>query len=213
MKQRTKRYLRRYIPLLVSIVLVIVLVGYAPWGQVGKILADFDLGSILLLIGLSLIYYALKTIRFWYLLQAMHIHQPLNVVAVSYISAQPVSLLPAGEIYRSHELRKHTGVPIEASLPQFTMQGILEGGAMALLMLISALALGTLRLPAIILAAFVLLLIIAISRGYVSNATRLANRLPFVNLTEKSIQRFSKRHKAVLTWHWLPFLFGLSLLI
>jgi len=213
MRQKHKRYVRRYLPFVVSVILIIVLVSYAPWSQVSHILADFDLGTILLLVGLSLIYYGLKTIRFWYLLQAMNIQKPFKLVALSYMSAQPVSLLPGGEIYRSHALRRYTGVPIETSLPQFTMQGILEGGAMTSLMVISALALGTLRLVAISLAVFVLVVTIAISRGYISNVTRIANRLPFVNLTERSIQKFSKRHEAVLTWNWLPFLFGISLLI
>lgn len=212
MKAKHKRLLRRYLPFVVSAVLIVVLVTYAPWAKVIKILADFDLGTMLLLVGLSLAYYALKTIRFWYLLQAMGIKEPFKLVAISYISAQPVSLLPAGEVYRSHELKRYLGIPIEDSLPQFTMQGVLEGGAIALLMTISALALGTLRLPAIILALTVLVCTIAISRGYVKNVTRLANRLPFIHFKEQDIQVFSKRHEAVLTWEWLPLLGGLSLL-
>ncbi len=200
-------------PFVISVMLIVLLISYAPWREIGGILTDFDAGTIVILVLLSTAYYALKTIRFWYLLQAMNIQQPLKLVGMSYLSAQPVSLLPAGEIYRSHALRRYTGVPFERSLPQFTMQGVLEGSAMAVLLLISALALGTLRLPALILAALVLVITIAISRGYIANTTRLVNRLPFLSLSEHSIESFSKRHEAVLTWRWLPFLFGLSLLV
>ena len=213
MKHSYKRKLRRYLPFLISLVLIAVLASYASWPEVGHILSDLDASTILILLVLSLAYYATKTIRFWYLLQAMDIQLPFKLVALSYISAQPVSLLPAGEVYRSRQLHRYTGTPMETSLPQFTMQGILEGGAMGTLMIISALALGTLRIAALAVGAIVLLITIAISKGYIRNATRLANRLPFVNLTENSIQHFSKRHQAVLTWQWLPFLFGISLLV
>jgi len=203
--------LRRFVPVIISIILLVILASYAPWDKIGGILADFDLGTILILIGLSLAYYSLKTVRFWYLLKAMKINQPFGVVALSYISAQPVTLLPAGEIYRSHALEQHTGVPVRDSLPQFTMQGVLEGAAMATLAVISALALGKLRVPVLILAAVVLLVTIAISRGYVANFTRILNRLPFINVTNRNIEQFSDRHRAVLSIHWLPLLYGLSL--
>jgi uncharacterized membrane protein YbhN (UPF0104 family) len=93
--------LKRVLPFIISLLLVGVLAGYAPWGEVGHIFADFDAGTIVGLVGLSLVYYALKTVRFWYLLQAMGINQPFKLVALSYMSAQPVTLLPAGELYRS----------------------------------------------------------------------------------------------------------------
>ena len=205
--------MRRYLPFLISVILIFVLVGYAPWDKVGHILSDFDLGTILILLGLSLVYYFLKTLRFWLLLQAMGVKASPRLVALSYISAQPVSLLPAGEIYRSHALKKYAGVPFEKSIGQFTTQGVLEGAAMAFLMVISALALGTLRLAAIALALIVLFIALGINRGYITDVGKWLNRLPFVELTEAKIENFSRRNQAVLTRQWLPVLFGLSVLI
>ncbi len=205
--------LSRFAPIVISVALLIVLIGYAPWDKVGSILGDFDAGTVATLIALSLAYYALKSVRFWYLLKAMEINEPFWVVTLSYISAQPVTLLPAGEIYRSHALERHTGVPVRHSLPQFTMQGVLEGAAIATLAVISALALGTLRIPVLILATVVLIVTIAIGRGYVANITRILNRLPFINVTNRNIEQFSERHRAVLSLHWLPFLYGISLII
>lgn len=203
--------LRRYLPILISVALIIILVGYAPWRAVGGLLGDFDTGTIFILIGLSLLYYTLKAVRFWYLLRAMGIEQPFKLVALSYIAAQPVTLLPAGEIYRSHSLERHTGVPVAHSLPQFTMQGVLEGAAMATIAGVSALALGTLRVPILLLGLATLLAIIAISRGYIANVTRQLNRLPFINVTNRNLERFSERHRSVLSWHWLPLLYAISL--
>ena len=207
-----KRF-KRALPFAISALLIGVLAGYAPWGEVGHIFADFDISTIIILVVLSLVYYALKTVRFWYLLQAMGIKQPLKIVALSYMSAQPVTLLPAGELYRSHSLEKHTGVPVKDSLPQFTTQGLLEGAAMATLSIFSALALGTLRLLVIGIAIIVLICMIGISRGYLVNFSQFLNRLPFLHLKNSSIEQFSKQHKDILSWHWLPLLYGISLVI
>lgn len=209
MKQRV----RLWLPILVSFLLIVVLVSYAPWKQIFHVLSDFDLGTIFVLIGLSLAYYGLKALRFWYILQAISVKQPFGVVAISYLSAQPISLLPAGEIYRSHALRRYTGVPVERSIGQFTLQGVLEGTAMALLMLISALTLGTLRLVAIILSVVVIAVLILIKMGTFEPAGQLANHLPFINITEKSIEQFSHRNRQALSRQWLPWLFGLSVIV
>jgi uncharacterized protein (TIRG00374 family) len=205
--------LRKWLPIVISLILVCVLAALAPWDEIGKVLQDLDLWAIIVLIGLSLLYYGLKAIRFWYILQAMGIRQPLNLVALSYIGAQPVSLLPAGEIYRSHALRRHTGVPVNKSIGQFTLQGLFEGGAMAAILFISALALGTLRVPALILCIIVLLLLLLVNAGYLKDAATALNRLPFVDITENTIEQFSQKNRAALSREWFPLLFGLSFAI
>jgi uncharacterized protein (TIRG00374 family) len=207
------KHIKKYGPILISILLILVLVSYAPWSKVGNIFSRFHPITIIILVALSLIYYFLKSLRFWYLMEAIGINKPFPLVTLSYISAQPVSLLPAGEIYRSRQLQRYAGVPLKKSLPQFAIQGILEGAGMATLMIISALAIGKLRVAALALAVIVIFLTVAISRGYIVNAGHLLNHLPFLNINERSIKSFSERHKTVLTWHWMPFLYALSLLI
>lgn len=204
---------RKFIPLVISVILVFVLVGYAPWGEVGDILDDLSFTYIGGLILLSIAYYALKAVRFWYLLKAMEIHQPFWVVSLSYISAQPVSLLPGGELYRSRELERHTGVPFKKSAAQFTMQGLLEGAAMVTLAIISAMFLGTLRLPFICLGVLIILGIVAIAKGGIVNAGRLLNKLPFLELADEGLERFSKRHREVLRWKWFLWLYIISIFV
>ncbi|HEX7633597.1 MAG TPA: lysylphosphatidylglycerol synthase transmembrane domain-containing protein [Candidatus Saccharimonadales bacterium] len=208
-----KKTAKRVIPVIISVILLAILAGYAPWGQVGHILADLDLSTILILVGLSLLYYGSKVARYWYLLRAMGIKKvQLRPVVVSYISAQPVSLLPAGEIYRSHALERYTGVPLSKSIPQFTLQGLLEGAALGSVAFVSALALQTLRLPFLVFGMMVIACVLAIRAGHLVGFVRLLNKLPFVNVTEKTIDDLNKRHAAVLTRKRLPFLFGLSIL-
>jgi uncharacterized protein (TIRG00374 family) len=203
---------KKIAPFVISMVLLAILIGYAPWGEVGKILSDFDWTTIIILIVLSLAYYGLKAFRFWWLLIAMGIRKPFRLVALSYISAQPASLLPGGEVFRSHALEQHTGVPVKKSIPQFTMQGILEGAGLATVMLASALALHALRIPALILTFAVIIGLAGLTSGYLVPFLRLLNHLPYVDISEKSIYRFSESHKEVLNGKWLPPMYALSLL-
>jgi uncharacterized protein (TIRG00374 family) len=207
------KYIRRFLPIAISIVLIIVLIGYAPWNEVGSIADDITFTHIMELLLLSVAYYALKTIRFWYLLKAMDIHQPFWIVSLSYLSAQPVSLLPGGELYRSRSLEQHTGVPISRSVAQFTMQGILEGTAMVTLAIISALALGKLRILFICLGAVLVASIFLINRGGITNAGHLLNRLPFLNIRDETLEKLSEHHRAVLRFRWFSLLYGISLLV
>lgn len=212
-KLNLMKLLRKILPFVISIILLVILAGYAPWGQVGHILGDLDFTTVVLLLLLSLAYYGLKSWRFWYLLNAMEIKLPRTLVITSYMSAQPMSLLPAGEIFRSHALERYSGVPITDSLPQFTMQGLLEAIGMCIIAGISAASLQTLRIPFVLLAIFVLLSIYGIRKNRVETVTRWANRLPFVNLTEETIRDLNRRHAVVLSRKNLPFLIVLSVII
>jgi uncharacterized protein (TIRG00374 family) len=202
---------KKVLPFVVSLILLAILISYAPWGEVNDILSDFDLSTILILVALSMAYYGLKAFRFWWLLIAMGIRKPFKLVALSYISAQPASLLPGGEVFRSHALEQQTGVPVKKSIAQFTMQGILEGAGLATVMLVSALALHALRIPATILTIAVLIGLVGLTK-YLEPFLHFLNRLPFVNVSESSIQHFSKRHKDVLNRKWFPAMYALSLL-
>jgi glycosyltransferase 2 family protein len=213
MHSKKKKYLRRFLPIAISVALVIILVGYAPWNEVGGILDDLSFKSIALLFALSTVYYALKTVRFWYLLKAMDIHQPFWVVSLSYVSAQPVSILPGGELYRSRALEQHTGVPISKSVAQFTMQGVFEGTAMVTLAIISALFLGKLRVLFIVLGLLLVLGIFLINKGGVAGAGHLLNRLPFLNIKDQSLERISQRHRAALRWRWFLWLYSISIVV
>lgn len=204
---------RRYLPLFISVALVVVLVAYTPWNDVGSIADDISLASILGLLGLSILYYGLKTLRFWYLLKAMDIHQPLSIVGLSYLSAQPVSLLPGGELYRSRTLERHTGVPMQRSVAQFTMQGVLEGSAMVTLAIISAIFLGKLRVPFICLGVVIVVGIVLINRNGVANLGKILNRVPFLEIEDDSLKHLNRHHKAVMRWQWFSWLYALSICI
>ena len=208
----TIRLVRRWVPLVVSLGLLAIMVGYTPWRQVWATWQLLSPRVIVLLFGLSLMYYSLKVARFWYMLRALQIYQPLGTVALSYLSAQPISLLPAGEIYRTRTLQRHTGVNMRDSMPTFTMQGLFEGIGMAVVGIVSALAIGELRIPILALAVLVLASVVAVQAGYLRYFLRLMNRLPFISISRQYMQRFSKANQIMLSRQWLPLLLSISVI-
>lgn len=207
-----KQQLRRFLPIIISGILIIILIGYAPWSQVLEILADLDATTIALLVGLSLLYYAIKVIRFWYMLRTLGIHQPLRVVTQTYMAAQPVTLLPAGEIYRCRMLERYTGVPMKDSLPTFTSQGLFEGAGMAAVGIVCALSLGQLRFPVITLGVIVVLAGVAIRMGYLHPLLRLIDKLPLVSISHNGSLHFSTGNAKMLKLPYLPIILGMSII-
>lgn len=213
MKQKAQSTVRKILPYIISFWLIVILIGYAPWAEVANVLQRLSASTVITLILLSATFYALKALRFWYLLVAMGIHQPLKTVMVSYMSAQPVSLVPGGEIYRSKTLQQHTGVPMKKSIAQFTTQGLLEGAGLATVMLGCAIALHSLRIPALILSVLVVFGMVLLWRGYMKPFLRMVNRLPFVHLSDDTIVHFNERHQVIFSLKWFPNMYGLTLLI
>jgi uncharacterized protein (TIRG00374 family) len=207
------KIVRKYLPFVISFVLIAVLVAYAPWEEIGEIIADLSARTLLGLAVLGLAYHLVKALRFWYILRVLKINQPLPVVVLSYMTAQPISILPGGEVFRSHALQRYTGVPVSRSIGQFTIQGILEGCAMAALMLIAALDLGTLRIVSLGLAVAVAAAIFGIRRGYMANFGRFLNRFPFINVAEHKIEEFSRGNREVFSRDHFPRLMFISFIV
>lgn len=205
------RPLRQLLPVILSAVLLVVLIGYAPWSQVGQVLTKLSLALIILLLLLAMFYYALKAIRFWYMMRALGFHQPVGKVMLSYMSAQPITLLPAGELYRNHAFERHTGVPMRETIPSFTMQGLFEGAAMAIVGIISAIALGTLRLPALILTLLVAIGLIGVKAGQLKTFLDALNRIPFINIRKEHREAFSRGNQVMLERRWFSWLLILSI--
>lgn len=188
-----------------------VLISYAPLPQIRTALENFNDWDVPLLLVLSVAYYALKVVRFWYLLQSMAVYKPLRLVALSYMSSQPISLIPGGEIYRSHALKRYTGVPVKKSVAQFTLQGFLEALSLTAIAMVSAVAIGSFRIPFLILGIFLLFGLAFIRRGHIETISAQLNRLPFLHLGGDTIVQFSQKHEIALSRRWLPLLFSLSL--
>lgn len=204
---------RRFVPVVICVLLLIVLAGYAPWKEVGKALAALHPRTYAYLFVLSITYYAIKAVRFWMMLRTLEIYQPPGVSILSYMVAQPVTLLPAGEIYRCKVLERETGVPMRDSLPTFTMQGLLEGAAMTAVGVIGAMAVGELRLPIIGITIAFIFVLLGVQRGYMEHFLAFFNKLPYINIGRARLKKFSRGNQAMLSSRTFPALLVISIVI
>jgi uncharacterized protein (TIRG00374 family) len=191
--------LRKIAPFVISLALLFIIARLAPWGQVIEVLDDINPLAILALVALSAVYYIAKILRFWYMLRILGIKEPLGVISWIYLAAQPVSLLPAGELFRAKALETYRDIPMAKAVPTFTAQGLMEGVGIAVVGVASALTLGTERLPALILAVVVVLSILGIRLGYLAHLTKLINAIPFVSVSRVRLTRFSKQNQALFS--------------
>jgi len=129
------------------------------------------LGPVL---GAALISYALRNVRFFYFLSrsgvSISLPRTVQVQAVGF--ALSVTPGHAGEVFKLHLLREHTGTPIAQSAPLLLLDRVTEGGGFVILSTLSALALPTLtgRIPTPALS------LLGLGIGFAFALTR--NRLP-----------------------------------
>jgi uncharacterized protein (TIRG00374 family) len=194
------------------LVLLFIIVRLAPWPDVWKTLKTVQPQTLGLLLVLSLAYYATKVLRFWLMLRILKVDEPLGVTGFVYMAAQPVSLLPGGELYRAKALETYRGIPMSQTTPTFTAQGLFEGLAVALVGLLSAMTLGIQRVPTIILMVVVIIGIIGVRLGYLAPVLKFLNRkLPFLHFNSGRLQRFSRQNQALFRSRQLWRLGGLSI--
>ncbi len=201
---------KKFAPFIVSIILISIIVHLAPWDKVIEAVSHMHPVTILLLLMLSVLYYAGKAIRFWYMLKVLKIIERPDVVSLVYMAAQPVSLLPAGEIFRAKAMETYRGVPMDRTIATFSSQGIFEGLGIGAVALVGAIALGYQRIPAIALLVIVVAGVLAIRRGYLTRLTKIINAIPFVEVSRAKLRKFSERNQLLLKGRPLKVLLSLS---
>lgn len=191
--------LKSYLPLALGLVIVLVLTVLAPWKDILPLLRRVDPWAYAGFILLSLIYYVAKAVRFWYMLRVLDLRPPLRPTLISYFTAQPVSLIPAGELYRTVMLKRYTGTSIRAAAPTVTMQGLIEAVVLVIFALIGALFLDHDRLLVLLAAAGVALVVVALQRGWLIGRHNLVNKLPLVNISPERYDQYFHDHRQLLT--------------
>lgn len=189
----------RYIPLLLGFMILGVIILIAPWAQIAELIEKIPLVTFLILASLSLVYYGSKTIRFWYILRLLGIQQPLPIVSLLYLSGQPFSLLPAGELYRTVLLKKHLGVSMSKSSPSVTIQGLVEAIVLLSFSIIGAFLIGQNQFLVAVVGFFLLLLVVTLQRGWLSRMDGVITKLPYVSIDKEKYQKFIVSHQELLT--------------
>lgn len=211
----------RYAPLIIGLLILLVIVILAPWEQIDDLLEEVPVETFMALLGLSMIYYISKAIRFWYILRLLKIDAPFKPVFLLYLSGQPFSLMPAGELYRTILLKKHLGIRISKSSPSVTIQGLVEAIVLLILSLGGAFIIGRNQLAVGIVGLLLVALIVTLQRGWLVKSYSLVNKLPFLSVDEVKFRRFLKGHQELLApkslfvlvvFSLIPVLAGVSIL-
>ena len=197
---RRMRTLVRYVPLAIGLVLLTIGAAFVPWSEVGPYLRQLTPLNYLLIAGLGVAYYLARIIRYHYMLNLLGEPRSFRRTMVAYFEAQPVSLLPGGEAFRTLTLKKQVNVPLSKGVPVVFVQSFTENIGLVLLALVSALILQQQVLVVLVLALLYLVILVLIrTRRTAEHSRRLLNKLPFVSLARTKFMKFIHRNRKLLS--------------
>jgi uncharacterized protein (TIRG00374 family) len=202
----------RHIPLFIGLLILLAILAVAPWGQIVELLEKVPFETFLALTALSALYYASKAVRFWYILRFLDIHVPFWTTSLLYLSGQSVSLLPAGELYRTVLLKRYLGVDMGKSSPSVTIQGLVEAIVLLALSIAGAFIIGRNQFVVALVGLLLIALVVALRRGWFGMTYALLNKLPYVTINEKKFERFIQDHRDLLAPKPLAALLAFSLI-
>lgn len=204
------RVLQKYLPIGLSAVILAVIAFSVPWGEVWDKLSDFPIPALVALTVIGFGYYVGKGLRFWVMLRQLGVRKPFGSILLLYLAGQPLSIMPAGEIYRTALLQKQYGISISRTSPTVLMQGVVEGIVVLSVALVSTFLLGKYRLV-VLAVALMLAFGVWVLKG-TNQSGKIVSKLPFVHLSRQKIQKFTEDNKMFLSRDKLPQLLLLSLI-
>ncbi len=191
----------KYLPLSLGILILTVGSLFVPWKEVGPYLATIDLitGTTIVLLGIA--FYFARVFRYGYMLRVLGKEMPFSKLAVAYFVSQPVSLLPAGEIYRSVMLKKHGNVPMVSGVPVVIVQSFTENIGLLVIALCGAIFLNTYLIAVVIVAILYALVLrsVHLNRETHKRGLKLISKLPFVNISKYKFFSFIEKNQTLLS--------------
>ena len=194
----------RYLPLILGVGILLVAAPLLPWRQVWPYIMRVDALAVVLLVVASMFYYLGRILRYWLALSMLGKPVKFGPVALACLEAQPVSVLPGGELYRGVMLKRYTGISLEHGAPIVFAQSVAESVGLLIIALI-----GT----ALIHHYFWIVLGVAVLFGvllsyiYWHNARanhRLVNRVPWVEIRFGRLKSFMEKNRRLMTgWNFV----------
>lgn len=183
---------RKWVVIAIAIGALLYLGGavMADLDRVGGALESFQWWILLPVCGLTLLNYALRFVKWHYLLRRLNVDMPLKEDAWNFTAGLAMVISPgkAGELLKPYVVRERTGVPMATTVPALVTERLTDGIAMLILAGISvgsyaADKIHYLTIPAVIIAIG---LAVLAHEGLSLAAVRLLGRLPGLgNLSEK----------------------------
>lgn len=199
----------KYAPLVLGISILCIGSFFVPWDEVLPYFSRLSTTSYAATIVLGVAYYFARIIRYHYMLGVLDAPRSFKQTIIAYFVAQPISLLPAGEMYRIVALKEHVNVPTSKGASIVFIQSLTESIALVTLALLGALYLNQNAL--VILGLLLLYGVIFVgirSRRTADKSHRLLNRFPFITLARPRFLSFVKKNKTLLSGQSLIALFA-----
>jgi len=176
---------RMLISVVLGVVVIFVLSVSADFPRLLKVLAGFNWDAVPLILGLTLMNYLLRFVKWHYYLRVVGIaNVPIRLSAVIFVAGLSMVITPGkvGELLKSYLLRIERGTPIGTSAPIIVAERLTDGVAMLLLASVG-LVLYRVGWEMLLAVLVVLLAVVVISQhaGSTQRIIRLAERLPIVS--------------------------------
>jgi uncharacterized protein (TIRG00374 family) len=193
------QWLGRYGPLAVGLGILAVAAALVPWPKVLPYLGQLSPGAVALLLAGSAVYYLGRSARYWLMLRVLDTPAPFGRVAVACLVAQPVAVLPGGELYRSAMLKRYSGVSPRESVPSVFAQSLAETVGLLVIAIVGTIIL---QRYGVIVAGIGLGVVAmwAVIRWHNSHTShRLVNKLPWVNVRHAQVKSFLDKNRRLLS--------------
>lgn len=200
MNKKTFLGILKFAPLALGLLILGIGALFVPWHDVIPYFLRLSPTSYLAIFVLGLSYYATRIIRYYYMLRVMNTPLSFAKTIMSYFTAQPIALLPAGEAYRVITLNEQGNVPKSKGVSVVFIQSFTENIAMVILALISAVILKQYILIIFgLLLLYLAILIFVRTRRMAEKSHDLLTKIPFVNLARSKFRSFVGRNKMLLS--------------
>jgi uncharacterized protein (TIRG00374 family) len=204
--------LLKYLPLLLGLTILALLIPFVPWGEVWPLLRQLSPAAIAGLLACSLLYYLGRSLRYWKMLQYLGEPVPFRKVALAVLAAQPVAVLPGGELYRAEMIKRYGKVSHEVTLPSVFSQSVIEAIGLVGVALVGAVFLN--RYVAILIGVAAALVGVwqLIKRLRPSTGHKAVNRLPWVNVSHEKVESFMEKNRRLFGRRTFPVLLSITLI-
>ena len=150
--------------------------------RVGGALESFDWWILLPVCGLTLLNYALRFVKWHYLLRLLNVPMPLGDDAWNFTAGLAMVISPgkAGELLKPYVVRERTGVPMATTIPALVTERLTDGIAMLILAGISVSAYAADKIHYLTIPAAIIVVGLAVlaHEGLSLATVRLLGRLP-----------------------------------
>lgn len=152
----------------------------------------------------SIFYYLGRILRYWMMLRFLGEPVGFDKVALAVLIAQPIAVLPGGELYRIAMLKRYANVSLRDGVPSVFAQSLAESIGLLAIAIIGAAFLRRYLLILLIVALVMLSLMLLIRWRNNRKSHAIVSKLPFINISYSRFKRFMEKNRRLMTgWNFL----------